>query len=356
MSLGAWWLVAAMLVAPLAVFPAVTGIGIAQAKNGFFIMLGLALVVWRMPNGWLQAFAALAVLGTMRAGLTSWAMVGLLGILAWLLVYEEASRLSDRAWHLLRIAACGAVGVQLAWMAVQWFGLDPLFRPLDAHGQPAAGPAPVVGWFSNASDTALFLGLSLPLVAALSPWLLLPCALGLAILRSTGGVACLAVVMLWLAARARSWAITGALGLLVVVGAAGFFRYVDPPSGGYRVPVWKHATALVALQPLTGWGPNAVGHRLQIVRANTERWEFLHNEWLQGALEFGVGGPALAAAYLVTLGWRLRHGRWREAGEAVPAAVALVLVSLFSIPLRIGPTALLAALYLGRLEGKAGTR
>ena len=83
-----------------------------------------------------------------------------------------------------------------------------------------------------------------------------------------------------------------------------------------------------------------------------ERWNYFFSEWLQGTVELGFGAPLLAAGYLVSLARRLR-GRWAACGEALPGALALLAVSFFSIPLRIVPTALLAALWLGRLESIA---
>ena len=79
------------------------------------------------------------------------------------------------------------------------------------------------------------------------------------------------------------------------------------------------------------------------------RWNFVFNEWLQGALEFGLPGVVCAGGFLTSLAWRLR-GRWTAAAELVPAAVIVLLASLFSIPFRIGPVALLAALVFGQLD------
>ena len=79
------------------------------------------------------------------------------------------------------------------------------------------------------------------------------------------------------------------------------------------------------------------------------RWNFVFNEWLQAWLELGLVAPALAIGYLVTLLRRLRD-RVVEMAELAPALAFLLLASLFSIPLRIGPVALAAALVLGQME------
>lgn len=352
MPLRVWWLVAVVVVAPLATFPSDTGISIAQAKNAVFILLGLAVVVWRMPNPWLQGFAAWTVLVVSVSGWPRWGMEGLLGLLAWLLFYSEAARLKASSWSRVRWAIAGAAIFQVAWMGLQALGADPVFRPVTYGGELAAGGAPAIGWFSNPMDTALFLALSLPALAALSPWLLLITGLALLSLGSTAGLVGLGVTALWWAPGWR-WRAGLAVALLVI--ATWFLMVRDPQGLGRRPMIWRHTVSLIALRPVVGWGPNALGHRIHLWRSlpgrvvGQERWNHVFSEWLQGALELGLIGPALAAGYVLSLGWRLRR-RWADAQEALPGALVLLIVSLFSIPLRIGPVALLGALYLGRLE------
>src|SRR3990167_1144353 len=350
MPLTTWWLVAAVVLAPLAAFPGSSGIGLAQAKNALVVVFGLGLIVWRLPSVWAQAFAALALLSFMAAVMTVWALAGVLGVFAWLLVYAEAARLSDAGWRAIRWAMAGAALFQIAWMGLQALGLDPVFRPLSYRGDPLPGPAPVVGWFSNPMDTAVFLGLSLPAAAALSPWLLLPGALALWTLGSTAGIVCLAVTACWIVPGWR-WRATTAV--VLVAGGLAFSLVRDPQGMGLRPAIWRNAAQLAWARPVLGWGPNGVGYRLRTIHPRTvEHWDFYFCEWLQGAVELGLAGPALALGYLASLAWRLRR-RGHALGEALPGALALLALSTFSIPLRIGPAALLGALYLGRLEGLA---
>ena len=348
--IGYRWLLAAVFLAPLAAFPADFGIGIPQAKNAVFILLGLAFILWLTPNWWLRAFLAWAIVAFAASGMKVWGMAGLLGLLAWTLAYEQTARLTGPQWARVRLMIAVAALGQLAWMGIQLAHADPVFSPLSYSGKVLAGPAPAIGWFANASDTALFLGLSLPAVAVLSPWLAVGMSLTILwLLPSAGGFMCIAAVAIWLL-WSRSW-IWRAIGILGLIGfAAIYFTRIDPGGLGGRWLIWHNAWALGWMSPIVGWGPNAVGYRLVTMAAN-ERWDFVFSEWLQGFVEFGAVGVGLALGYLISTAWRLRR-RWAAIEwEVLAGAACLVAVSVFSIPFRIGPVALLAAIYLGRLDG-----
>ena len=350
------WLVVAVLLAPLTVAP-----GLPIAPHASALLFAGAWVAWRCANPWRRAFAVLALVSFLVSGMHAWAVVGLAGLLGFLLVHQEATRCSDAEWAWLRRAIVAAVAVQVAWMGLQALGHDPLFVPLSYHGAELAAPEPsrlvTLGWFGNPMDTALYLGVSLPAIVALRPWLLLPMAVVIAAQGATVGLVSLAVTTLWLAWTRASRVVALALLVSLVIGSAWFLTRVDPQGLGLRPAGWAIAARLAWMRPLTGWGPNALDSPMLQVTTNHpwppgERWNFFFNEWLQGAMELGLGAPLLAAGYLVSLARRLR-GRWAACGEALPAVLVLLAVSCFSIPLRIVPTALLAALWLGRLEAVA---
>ena len=352
MPQAAWWLIAAVLVAPLAAFPPETGIGLMQAKNVILIVLGLAVVIWRVPNPWVQGFAAWCVLAFLDSGLRVWALTGVLAVLAWCLLYAEAARLTETWWRKVRLAIAVAALFQIAWVGLQAAGIDPVFTGAPSYPSSAVrgGPPPLIGWFGNPMDMALFLGLSLPALAALSPWLLAAGAVGILALGATVGAVALAIAALW---RAPTWRWRAAVAVMLLLVGAWFAAVRDPQGPGLRPLVWTQAAVLAAQRPVFGWGPNALGYRILLIHpATKELWNFLFNEWLQASMELGVPAAVLAGGWLVHTGLRLR-GRWARTGEALPACLILLAASTFSIPFRIGPTALLAALYLGRLEAVA---
>ena len=378
----ALWLVVAVLVLPMAVLPMAWGIDPMQARNAVFIVVGLATVIGLLRNRWLQAFLIWAVVAFALSGMRSWGLAGLLGLFAWALLYRHASRLTEAGWRSVRWALVAAVAVQLVWMGLQVIGADPLFSEVSWRGDlelvkaPTADvmrcgvadpacvtrlqalgwtlrPAPVVGFLLNPMDASLFLGLALPL---LPWWLALPTVAAiLSELRATAGLAAVAITALWFALRTArpglrrfGWLSVPVVGLGVTL----YLLYVDPQGAGIKPTIWWHTLSLAWINPITGWGPNAVNYAVRILDpARDLYWNFVFNEWIQGALEVGMVGVALVLGYFGALAWRLRGHRWQAAGPLVPGVAILLAVSVFSIPLRIGPVALLGALYLGRLDG-----
>ena len=352
------WLLGSVLLAPLAVWPA-PGDPM-QFRNAFFIVAGLVGILWLVPNWWLRAFCGWAVVSFALTGATWWGMAGLLGLLAWVIFYREAAHLTDRQWANLRVAVLVACAFQVGWMGLQAIGRDPLFQPVSWRGElvPAAS-LQIAGWLLNPMDAALFLGLSAPLLMALSPWYLLLVAVPILLwLKATAGLAAIAIAAGW--HFRASWKITVPVLALVV----GIWAWqLDPQGFGPKPTVWRSLGLVVARQPVLGAGPNALGYSVRTFqpvpiqdgtgvtadRHETLEWNFAFNEWLQGTVEFGVVGLALAAAYVGSLIWRLRR-RWTLVGECAPAFLILLATSLGSIPFRIGPVALLSALYLGRLD------
>lgn len=367
------WLVAAVLVTSFAAWP--SPIDPMQLRNAVFIILGLFGIVWLIPNWWLRAFLAWAVVSFVWSGARVWGMAGLLGLLAWAVFYREAMDLTDKTWRLICwvvVVVCAAQGV---WMGLQALDLDPYFRAVTWRGelqfvhatrdpvsctlgdqhclqvvrefgyQPA--PVPVSGWFLNPMDGALFLGLAAPMLAAIHPALVLLAALPIIVwLRATVGVVALAVLAVWLGRR--WWPVVLPATVAAMLGLA--WR-LDPQGVGLKSTLWQTTLFLIDQRPWTGWGPNAVTYAVfPFQPQNNLLWNFLFNEWLQGALEFGLPALTFAAGYVMTLacrGWRCRF----RLGELAPALLILVAVSTFSIPFRIGPVALLSALYLGRFDG-----
>lgn len=352
--MAARWLVCAVLAAPVAVVSIGQSQGIAQSKNNLVIHLGLALLLWSLTSWWLRAITAWSWVTFVISGMHGWAFVGLLGVLAWGLVFEASGRLTATQWRNVQRAIAVAALVQVAWMGLQAAGGDRVFVAIANVGTPHAHPdprlaVPVVGLFSNPMDTGIFLAMSAPAMAAVHPVLGVVGAVAALTMRSTAALAAVLVFGL-LALGARSWR-AGVLGLAAGAAlAVGYVSLIDPQGLGHRPMIWSAAWSALWLKPWAGWGLNAVDHHL-VVTSSVGRWNFLFSEWLQWALETGLIGAGLVAGYVVWLAARLVR-TW-PAGRALLAPAGMLFVlSLASIPFRIGPVALLAALYLGRLHAE----
>lgn len=349
------WLIVAVLVAPLALVPASWGT-VAEGKTFAFLLLGGMLVIALVQNLWVRLFAGWTVLAYLLAGAHGWALSAVGGVLAWALFYQQASGLTESAWGKVRLAVLASALVQVGWLGLQMADRDPIFNAAVTQGLIQPPAMPVVGWMGNPMDLALYLGLSLPLLAAVRPaWVGLTAAgvtagAILLVLHATVGTMAVGVTAVWLGwSWLPSWWLR--VGLVLAVGLlGGAYVVMADPHVGSRPLIWQQTLQLIGLRPFVGWGPNALDHRVILLSPVMEvRWNFVFNEWLQGWLELGLVAPALAAGYLVTLVRRLR-GRVSAAAELAPVLVILLAASLFSIPFRVGPAALLAALCLGQME------
>ena len=288
-----WWLIAAVLAAPLAVLPAGSGPGLMQTKNLAFLLLGAGAVVWTVRNPWLRAFVAWTLAAYLWSGAHAWALMGVLGVLAWALLYQQATTLSESAWRKVRVAIVASALLQVAWMGVQALDHDPIFVPAPTQGGIVPTRLELVGWFGNPMDLALFLGVALPLVVAVHPLLggIVAGAILLALHTTVGAVA-VAVTALWcLWRRTGAWWARGVLGLVVGGVGLAYVLVADPQGAGSRPVIWRQTVPLIAARPLLGWGPNSLDYRVLLLIPRTEqRWNFVFNEWLQAAMEMGISG------------------------------------------------------------------
>ena len=343
------WLILGVLVAPLAVVP---GWDLPAMKNDAFLLLGAGAAIVLVRNRWVGLFTGWTVVAALLTGAAPWAVRGAVGVLAWALVYHLATTLTETGWRSVRVAVTVAAVFQLLWLGVQAVHADPLFFPLASQGGVVAPSVGLVGWFGNPMDLALYLALALPLIAAVHPLIaLVAAAVMLTALHVTVGALGVAVTGLWVGLRALPtwWLRAGLVGLVVAAGFAYLWRY-DAQGAGLKPLVWSQTLQLIRAKPLIGWGPNAFDHSVFILTPQIANyWNFVFNEYLQGWLELGAIGLVPVAGYLATLGWKLRRC-WRAAGELIPALAILLITAAVSIPMRIGPVALLAALVLGRLE------
>ena len=353
------WLIVAVLVAPLAVLPVSSGLHLAETKNYAFLFAGAGVVLHLVRNGWVRAFSVAAVLGYVLAGAPVWALSGVLGVLAWALLFQQAATLSPTSWRKVRLAIVASAGVQVAWMGVQWAGRDPLFNAAMTQGLVLPASTPISGFFGNPMDLALYLGVSLPFLAAAHPLLALVTAAAMAWwLPTTMGALAIGITALWMARHVvQGWLTRSAAAVTVAAALAGYLVLFDQQTlafdhqgVGLKAAAWAEGLRAVAERPWIGWGPNALDHRVFLVTPRyAVYWNFLFNEWIQGALELGVLAPVCALGFAVSLVRRLR-GRIAEVGALAPAALIIAVASLVSIPFRIGPVALLAALVFGRLD------
>ena len=154
--------------------------------------------------------------------------------------------------------------------------------------------------------------------------------------------------LVWLIALARRWRLYAALATLgVVVFYATLpspkmdhfaIRMGRDPTFTSRTEIWADSLKLLAEQPYTGFGYNAVWsafeNRLsQYPDAPGPRYAHAHNAWLDWALQLGFGGLLLYVLFLAGLLVRALERARRAAGFkiGVQAACLLLYVQIYDL-------------------------
>lgn len=118
-----------------------------------------------------------------------------------------------------------------------------------------------------------------------------------------------------------------------------------------RTEPWKDAYTLWIQRPLTGFGPGAWAEAAEQIRvARNERfpWSQVHQEFLQGLVEYGAIGMGLVTVFLGRVGLcavsAIRSGK-RELAAYVAGIAALLANSLATPTFHITPLAQIACLF-----------
>lgn len=154
--------------------------------------------------------------------------------------------------------------------------------------------------------------------------------------------------LVWFIATARRWRLYAAL---AAAGLAAFYTTLPTPKMDHfalrmgrdptftsRTLIWADSARLLAEQPFTGFGYNAVWsafeNRLsQYPNAPGPRYAHAHNAWLDWGLQLGLGGLLLYLVFLAVLSLRaVAHAR-RGAGFAVglQALCLLLYVQIYDL-------------------------
>jgi len=120
-----------------------------------------------------------------------------------------------------------------------------------------------------------------------------------------------------------------------------------------RLPMWEAGASMIPSNAVLGVGWGNFGNAFPMVQPSSRlRWEHVHNDWLQSAIEGGVVAPLVALCLLwLALRAARRNGRpsapvrrWAVAGVA-----ALAFHCLLDFPLRIPAIGVLLACFIGLL-------
>lgn len=280
----------------------------------------LPLSLWRSAPPsiclWLWGiFLTYAALSTLWSTNIYTSVLGLWYAAIWALSFWLGTSLPSLAqlWKGL------AIGLSISSLVAvaQAFG----YHPVEAHeGYP--------GLLYN--TTAQGASIALILIALASHrlwWYMPPLAVGLVLSQSRGAALILAATALtrihWLAAIAA-----------LILGALAYSFWLNP-ADSQRLQIWGYA-----LRGLTffGWGPDSFNDVYFLWRGALTHAEFVHNDYLQLAFEYGLGALAIFAIFGLAL--TIPSTEW-------PILFSVAVLATFFFPLYHPLTAFIAFVATG---------
>lgn len=318
-----FWLGAA---ASLCYVPGVTGAYIATQWPFFAVVLSLWLLrggPFTIFHGAWVAFLAYACLRlpfspAFDAGVFGLWQVVIMGLALWFGTTLESPR------GLYAGLALGA-SVSSALAVAQHFGLS--WPPSTSAGMP--------GLYVNSVQQGTVLALIAVVLVSERMWFwVLPLLPGLALSQSRGAWLAFGVGLLACKFR-RPWV----LGAVAVAGLLVYASSALSSSDGQRLLIWKTAWANLSV---LGIGPGM----MYAMFLPASEWgpffpEYAHNDSLQIALEYGIGGVFPLAIFAFVL-WRTSEREW-------PVIVAFLTAGCYSMPLFMPITSFLAFVAVGRV-------
>lgn len=137
---------------------------------------------------------------------------------------------------------------------------------------------------------------------------------------------------------------------LPVILSIGYIIFIDAP-GTQRFPVWMAAWQFFTDRPFFGIG---IGNWQVLsgflIHKFGENWTMVHNEFLQGLAEMGIGFGIILLGYAGTIALRVRRFKREQILIPLTALTIIAANSFVGFPLRIAITAGLAVTWVALFE------
>lgn len=152
------------------------------------------------------------------------------------------------------------------------------------------------------------------------------------------GVGAAGLLLAW--RKSRGWFLVALVAFPLLAGAAGLSAWAVLPAvrermgavlenpekaGGIRMQMWRDTPAMIRERPVVGFGGGSFIWIYPPYQRNVKdhlTWDYLHNEYLQHLLEYGLAGLALAGLGLGACVWGLARAAVRGRSRAGSVLVA----------------------------------
>lgn len=233
-----------------------------QSQEHFFEYMAMAIVALFIGNIWLTGFLLLNIVSYVHAGEQVGSMQVLNIFFGCLLFRFSASYFKKRDVYPYFKPLLWLLCLNLFWMVLQKFNIDPLFMAQDGTGRPIDGPhGDPTGFFGIKMANGVFITIGACILAFFNPILALFMAIPVALLRSSAVFlsffSVTAFLVYYLYRRMFIWV----MAIFALLAGAGILhdQIDDPGTFGSRLPMWhctiKHALKNQAV--LIGWGPDS---------------------------------------------------------------------------------------------------
>ena len=308
-----------------------------------FVAISFACYLWE-TNKWMAMFLVLATISVLIPFYGSVPLVSHMAFVSvffgMVIYYIIIKTFTMRSAEYLYNAMCIIAIINLLYMGMQNLGCDPFFRHKDSVYQP-------VGLMLNLNLASALLAICFPAFLRKQwCWFMPAILLGLIMAKSSGGV--LAVVV----GTVFYFIIKGSKGsvILPVAVLCGFIYFVDKNFSikDVRLEAWQYAMSVYKKHWIMGAG---IGNWkiigiLKQQQLQNMGWTALHNDFIQGLFEMGIGYIIVLAGYICDIFKRFSK-------KALIPATALIVIctnATVNFPFHIGTTAMLGVVWLAILE------
>lgn len=253
------------------------------------VLIAFFSVLWKI-NKFVALFLVLAVISRTVPTITYESQAALKMVLFGLGWYYIVYTYGDK--NLLMDVICVIAFVHFMATTVQFFKI------------PSIWAGSVSGLTCNPNEGSAMFALCFPAFLREGRKRYLPIIFaGLVMIGSFGGTVAVGVGFIFYSCMLGYWLII----IPVIVGLGTFWWCVDAPSAGARWTVWGNAFNMYL--PHWKWGCG-LGHwetisrelaraNIQLLPGNSLAWTRLHNTFLNGLIEMGVGFAVIVSGYLI---------------------------------------------------------